>query len=269
MVGIIESIILGVVQGITEWLPVSSKGNVTILGQFLGMSTNAAFSYAIILHIGTLIAATIYFRKEILEVLKGKDPKLTRFIIFTLIFTAVTAVPCYFLLKKILETASVSFGSITIYSQTIFMIVVGVFLLVTGILQHVKKMANEAGLTRKNAIFLGLGQGLTVLPGMSRSGTTTSIMLFEGFSPEKAFHLSFLISVPAVILGELSFGLLQKPALSFDMVYGIAAAAIVGFLSIGALLKVAKRINFGKFCIALGILYLAIAGISIALPLIA
>ena len=269
MVGPVESIILGVAQGITEWLPVSSKGNVTILGQFLGMSTSDAFSYAIILHIGTLIAAAIYFRKELLEVLKGEDPKLTRFILFTLIFTAVTAVPCYFVLKAILETASVSIGGVTIYSQTIFMIAVGIFLLVTGFLQLAKKKMKEAGLTRRNAIFLGLGQGLTVLPGMSRSGTTTSVMLFEGFSPEKAFHLSFLISVPTVILGELSFNILDKPALSFDMVYGIVAAAVVGFLTIDFLLKIAKKINFGKFCVALGVLYLAIAGISIAMPIIA
>jgi len=269
MVGPLESILLGIVQGITEWLPVSSKGNVTILGQLMGLSTPDAFSYAIILHIGTLLAAIIYFRKEILELLKGKQPQTLKFIIITLIFTAVTAVPCYFLLRQILETASISFAGITIYSQTIFVIVVGIFLLVTGLLQIAKKKTGNAAETKKNALFLGLGQGLTVLPGMSRSGTTTSVMLFEGFSPERAFHLSFLISVPAVILGELSFNLLEKPILTFDMLYGIAAAAIVGFITIGFLLRIAKKINFGKFCIALAILYFAIAAISIALPMFA
>ncbi|MEK6959038.1 MAG: undecaprenyl-diphosphate phosphatase [archaeon] len=239
------------------------------MGQFLGLSTSDAFSYAIILHIGTLIAAAIYFRKDIIAILKGKNKIEAKFIFWTLVATAITAIPSYILLKKILETASINLLGLTIYSQTIFMLVVGIFLLVTGFLQIAKKKQKEATLTRKNAIFLGLGQGLTVLPGMSRSGTTTSIMLFEGFSPEHAFQLSFLISVPTVILGELSFNLLEAPVLSYDMLFGIATAAIVGYLSIDFLLKLAKKVNFGKFCIALGIIYLVIAAISVALPAIA
>jgi undecaprenyl pyrophosphate phosphatase UppP len=75
--------------------------------------------------------------------------------------------------------------------------------------------------------------------------------------------------VPAVILGELSFNLLEQPALSFDMIYGIIAAGIVGYLTIGFLLNIAKKINFGKFCIALAAIYFAIAGISIFAPMVA
>lgn len=269
MISILESILLGLVQGITEWLPVSSKGNVAILAQFLGLQAKEAFSYAIILHLGTLIAAAWYFRKEIAEMLKGEEKDKLKFIAITLIFTGVTALPSYLLLKAIVETASISIAGITVYSQTIFMAVVGFFLLVTGMLQMTKKKQKEAVLSVRNAAMLGLGQGLTVLPGMSRSGTTTTVMLFEGFSPEKAFHLSFLISVPAVLLGELSFNLLEKPALDINMLFGIAAAAIAGFLTIGFLLKVAKKINFGKFCIALGLLYLLISAVSVAMPAVA
>lgn len=269
MVGILESILLGIVQGITEWLPVSSKGNVAILGQLLGLSTNDAFAYAIILHIGTFLAALIYFRKEIVELIKGKDKKLLRFIIITLIFTGIMALPNYIILKKILETSSLELFGLIIYSQTIFVLVVGFFLIITGILQLAKKKIKEAELTDKNAFFLGLGQGLTVLPGMSRSGTTTSVMLFEGFSPEKAFHLSFLISIPTVILGEISFHILEKPALSPEMIFGIAAAAIVGYLTIDFLLKIVKKINFGKFCLALGTIYIVVGIISIFVPIIA
>lgn len=126
MIGILESIFLGIVQGITEWLPVSSKGNVAILAQFLGLPTKEAFSYAIILHAGTLIAAGFYFRKEIIEILKGKEKQAFKFIFWTLVFTAVTAIPCYFLLKKVLETASFQILGLTFYSQTIFMLLVGV-----------------------------------------------------------------------------------------------------------------------------------------------
>ena len=212
MTGFLEAILLGVVQGITEWLPVSSKGNVSILGQFLGMPVKEAFSYAIILHVGTLIAAAFYFRKDLFEIVSGQDKEKRGFVFWTLAATAITAIPSYFVLKKLLETASFSFAGMTFYSQTIFLFTVGFFLAVTGFLQAAKKKEKKAELSRKNAVLLGLGQGFTVLPGMSRSGTTSSIMLFEGFSPEKAFELSFLISVPTVLFGELAFNLLAQPA---------------------------------------------------------
>jgi undecaprenyl-diphosphatase len=272
MAGILNAIILGIIQGITEWLPVSSKGNVTAVGQFMGMPTQSAFGFAILLHIGTLIAAAIYFRKEIIQLLELKDRKLLKFIATTLVFTGITAVPCYFLLKKILEQETIQILGIAIYSQTIFLLLLGFFLLVTGLLQKKAKKSKEnaeANLSGKNAAFLGLGQGFTVLPGMSRSGTTVSIMLFEKFSPEQAFRLSFIISVPAVILGELSFNLLEAPQITIEAIIGIIAAAIVGFASIHALLKIARKINFSKFCIALGIIYLAIATATIAMPFIA
>lgn len=269
MTGFFEAILLGVVQGITEWLPVSSKGNVSILAQFLGMPVKEAFSYAIILHIGTLISAAVYFRKEIVQIIKGQDNKKRNFVFWTLVATAITAIPSYFVLKKILETASFTFAGFTFYSQTIFLFTVGFFLLVTAFLQAAKKKEKKAELSRNNALILGLGQGFTVLPGMSRSGTTSSIMLFEGFSPEKAFELSFLISVPAVLFGELAFNLLEQPVFEPSMVAGIIAAAITGFLSIGVLIEVAKKINFARFCFALAIIYFLIGIATILIPQIA
>ncbi len=269
MVDVLVAVVLGIVQGITEWLPVSSKGNVAILGQFFGLGTREAFSFAIILHVGTLISAAFYFRKDIIEMAFGKEKEKRNFILWTLVATALTALPSYFLLKKILETASINVFGVAVFSQTIFLIAVSFFLLVTGVLQLAKKTARAGVFSTKNAVLLGLAQGFTVLPGMSRSGTTASAMLFEGFSPQKAFELSFLISVPAVLLGELSFNFLEKPLLEPSMVFGVIASAVVGYFSIGVLIDFAKRVNFGKFCIALGASYFLIAVLSVALPKIA
>ncbi len=269
MAGVLEAVLLGIVQGITEWLPVSSKGNVAILAQFFGMPVKEAFSFAIILHIGTLLAAIIYFWKDIKLLAEGKEKKKRNFIFWTLAATAVTAVPSYFLLKQILETASIEVFGEAIFSQTIFLLVVGIFLFITGFLQLAKKQQNNPAYSRKNGIFLGLAQGLTVLPGMSRSGTTSSVLLFEGFSPQKAFELSFLISVPTVLLGELSFNLLEQPALEPSMLFGIAAAGITGYFSMGFLISLAQKINFGKFCIGLGVFYFLIAGVTVFLPALA
>ena len=250
-------------------MPVSSKGNVAILGQFFGLSTKEAFSFAIILHIGTLLAATVFFRKDLYAMVVGKDIQKRNFVLLTLGATAITAIPSYFLLKKILETASISFFGLTIFSQTIFLVAVGFFLLVTGILQLASKTKKNAVLSGKNAILLGLAQGFTVLPGMSRSGTTSSVLLFEGFSAQVAFELSFLISVPAVLLGELSFNILEAPQFEPNMLFGIIAAGIVGYFSIGFLIEIAKKINFGKFCVALAALYFAIAILTVFAPTIA
>jgi undecaprenyl-diphosphatase len=271
MADFISAIILGIIQGITEWLPVSSKGNVTAIGQFMGIPTKEAFSFAILLHIGTVIAAVIYFRKEIIQLLRLREKKFLKFIIIALIFTGVTALPSYLLLKTLLEQESIEILGIKIFSQTIFMIILGIFLVITGLLQrHARKIKTEtANYSNKNAIGYGLGQGLTVLPGMSRSGTTIAILLFEKFSPEEAFKTSFLISVPAVILGELGFGVLEKPAFTIETIIGIIVAAIIGILSIHVLLKIAKKINFSKFCLALGAIYLIISGITAILPFIA
>lgn len=269
MSGILEGILLGIVQGITEWLPVSSKGNVAILAQFMGMPTQQAFSYAIILHIGTLIAAIVFFRKDLAGMFAGKDKEKFWFVFWATGATVVTALPAYFFLKKFLETASVNFFGITIYSQTLFVFAVGIFLIVSGVLQLAKKNEGKEKLSFPNAVFVGLAQGLTVLPGMSRSGTTSSVMLFEGFSPKKAFELSFLISVPTVFFGEIAFGFLESPALEFSMIPAIAAAAITGYLSIGFLLGIAQKINFGKFCIGLALFYFAVGIASLVLPAIA
>ena len=265
----LQAIILGVIQGITEWLPVSSKGNVSAIAQLMGLPVRDAFSFAVLLHIGTLVAAAVYFRKEIIALLKIKDKKLTKFIAIALVCTGITALPSYLLLRTILEKESIILFGLTVHTQTIFMMLLGIFLIITGLLQRRKKTFDEKNYSGKNAAILGLGQGLTVMPGMSRSGTTVAILLFEKFSPEEAFKISFLLSVPAVLLGELSFGILEGPQLSTGLFYGIIAAAIAGFISIHALLKLAEKINFSKFCIALGILYLAIAAIAVALPFIA
>jgi undecaprenyl-diphosphatase len=266
MVGILESVFLGIVQGISEWLPVSSKGNVAMLATFFGANPKTAFSFAVLLHIGTLIAATIFFRKELLGLLEKKNRGLLKFVFITLACTAITAFPTYFLLKKILEAEEFYFFGLVFGSATVFALVIGFFLVITGLLQLKKKKTTKEELSEKNAAMLGLAQGFTALPGLSRSGTTTSVLLFEGFSPARAFELSFFVSVPTVLFAELSFGFLEKPVFDFNVAVGIIVAAIVGYFSIGLLLNIAKKINFGKFCLVLGALYMLIGIVSVALP---
>jgi len=269
MTDLITAIVLGLVQGITEWLPISSQGNVIAIAQFLGLSAETAFSYAVVLHIGTLIAAIIYFWKEIIQLLKFKNNSLLKFLAVAVIFTAPTAALSYFFIKSILETESIQIFGAEIFSQTIFLLLIGVLLIVTGLLQKKKKISEEGVLSKKNGFWLGLAQGFTVLPGLSRSGTTTAVLLAEKFSPEQAFRISFLLSIPSVLIGELSYKIAEAPVFDSAIIIGITIAAITGLVSIHILLKIAKRLNFRLFCFALAAFYLIVAIISIAVPFVA
>ncbi len=265
---IINYIIIGVLQGIIEWLPISSQGNIIIyLSNVIGITTELAFNYSIFLHFGTVIAAIVYFRKYLAKLLrfniikeflnnpiKYKENKehsnLLRFIIIAVIFTLVISTPLYFLFGTILSDLNVSLVNLLI----------GVLLIVTGFIllfpRFIKKRVSK--LSTKNSIILGLFQGLSILPGLSRSGLTTSVLLFEGFSPEKAFEISFLLSIPTIIVGEV--GILIFSGFNFTpMIFiSILVAFIVGYFTIDLLIRFARRINFSYFCFILGIIYILI-----------
>lgn len=244
-----QAIILGALQGIFEWLPISSQGQIMGLAiAFFKLSAEHALRYAVMLHAGTLLAATIYFRKELAELLQLKNKQLLKFLLVALVATAITAVPCYLLLKMILS-----------YNSFFLLLFIGLFLILTGISQKSKGIKKKAELTKINALFLGLAQGLSVLPGVSRSGITTATLLFEGFKPEQAFRLSFILSIPSILLGELAFAAFESVVIDFNAIVALLVAFLFGFLLIDSLLKIAKRASFSKFCIAFGSLYIAIA----------
>ncbi len=255
MISVAEAVILGIIQGITEWLPISSKSQVAILGTWFGLAPAEAFGIAIFLHLGTVLAAIVYFRKEIIEILKQKNNALARFILIALIGTAITGLPAYWLTRNAL-----------LADATVITFAVGVFLILSGVLQWYSQQKAGAKcdacseLTNKNGFVLGLCQGLAGLPGVSRSGITVSALLLESFSPKEAFRISFLLSIPSVIGLEIVKAAFDPIVVTSELVIGTAAAFGVGFLSLGVLMKLAERISFAKFAILFGIFYLILAG---------
>ena len=243
-----QSLVLGVIQGITEWLPISSQGQVMVLAmRVFGLTVQESVSHSLFLHVGTLAAATVYFRHEIRELLAWKDPKLARFLFVTLLATGVTAVPSLLLLKKLA------------LNTRLVMPVIGFFLVATGLLELFAHLGRHGFFTKKNAVLLGLAQGFSVLPGISRSGTTTSVLLLEGFKPEQAFRLSFLLSLPTGAAAEVLFGAAEGFVPDPNIWLGVLASFTVGYASIGVLLKFAERINFGWWCVGFGAFYLLIS----------
>src|SRR3989344_5262151 len=196
MVSLLEAVVLGAIQGITEWLPISSKSQSTLAAMRLfGVSPENAFAFALFLHIGTMLAAVVFFRKEIVELLTKRKNEWP-FYVLALIGTGIVGLPLYFAFRN---------AGFSVFWMTL---VIGLFLIGSGVLQKLSKPAKPCNEMRpRNGFVLGLCQGLSILPGVSRSGITTSALLLQSFSPEEALRVSFLLSIPTVFFAEILVGL--------------------------------------------------------------
>ncbi len=272
----IEYIIIAILQGLFEWLPISSSGQVMIFSTTLfNISPEEAFSLAIFLHLGTALAVIFKFRVDFIKIFKSIVPKVNNideidikkrnWLIYATIGTAITAIPLYFLFKILIITR------FTAFQGDIITLIISGLLIVTGlILLKVKKAFGDNVITdiskdqiKKDSFISGLVQGVSILPGISRSGVTVSTIIYEKYNQENALKLSFLMSVPVVfasigvdiIFGEGSvFGTLD--ILTIFLITLISF--IVGYFSIEILLKIANKIEFGYFCVLYGIITYAI-----------
>jgi len=244
---IVELLIVGAIQGFLEFLPVSSSGNVSlILMNFLKLSPSESFSLSLFLHLGTLLAVLVYFRMDIISILKNiKTDKTSHFLIVTTILTGVVGIPIYLVLKSIFENIQIDIGNI----------IIGLFLIGTGVILKYKSKSGFKKVKDSNMvdmIIAGVAQGISIIPGVSRSGSTLAVLLGREFDKEEALRLSFLMSIPAIIGGviletnETTFVANNFPAL--------ISAFITSIIVIKLLLEFAKRMNFSNFCIGLGVL---------------
>ncbi|TFF97123.1 MAG: undecaprenyl-diphosphate phosphatase [Promethearchaeota archaeon] len=268
----IEFIIIAIIQGVLEWLPISSSGQVMIVSiNVFGISPANAYSLAIWLHLGTSLSVLLKFRTDFIEMVKSifsqsseiNDlPIIKRnWLIIATIGTAVTGIPIYLLFKLFLEDfyAAVHGDIITLIISS-FLILTGIILLLRRKVSGKKEIVElNKKSVRKDSFIAGMAQGFTVLPGISRSGITISTVLMEQYTQENALTLSFLISVPAAfgsIFVDLIFG--QWSILgTLDLLTIIVVTLIsfiVGYATIDFFLKLARKIEFGYFCIAYGII---------------
>lgn len=245
----IEGLILGIIQGITEWLPVSSEGVLTLVGmKFFEKDLGAAVSTALFLHAGTFFSALIYFRKDVIAILKKKDKKVFNFILISTIVTGLVGIPTAILLYR-------TFSSLT---AGVVVSLIGLFLVFTGLIQIKKtdsSLRTKKDLVKNDAFLVGALQGVAVLPGLSRSGLTIAGLLFRKIKDTEALKLSFLMSLPVVLGGNIVLNFLDDGVV-FNSTSWIAliTAFVVGLLTIRILLKISRKINFGWFAILFGVL---------------
>ncbi len=243
---ILQAILLGVIQGITEFLPISSSGHLIIFESLFGLKVEELLDFDIALHMGTLLAILIYFRKDIWELLTFKNPKLIKFILIG----TIPAVVIGFLFKDAIEAALRS-----PFSVSILMITVGILFLLPEKL-FVKKQTN---LNLKKSIIIGLAQSLALMPGVSRSGATILSGTWLGLSREEAARFSFLLGSIAIFgAGLLAAKDLDQVTIeSSVLAAGFLASFVAGIFSIGFLMKFLKKYSlkvFGVYRILFGLL---------------
>ena len=259
--GFLSSVFLGLVQGIAEFLPISSSGHLSLFQHFFGLAEAGLF-FDVLLHLGTLIAIFVYYWRDIVNLVKAflrlvtglfskkkkgarkgrKDPG-ARMILMLIVAT----LPLFVILPIKDKVES-------LYSNTIF---VGCALIVTGcILFFSDRMAKGKKTVRSatllDALLVGVGQAVAVVPGLSRSGTTISAGMLRGFSRKFAVRFSFLLSIPAV-LGANIISIGDAVAAGIDTsllpayIAGTVVAAVSGYFAIRLVNSLADKGKFGSF----------------------
>jgi len=257
---LIEAILLGLLQGLTEFLPVSSSGHLAIAQHFLPTFQQPGVLFDVLLHVGTMVAVIIYFRRELLRLITSpwrKDAEATvdRRILLLIILGSVPTGIIGLLFKDFFEGL---FHNLP---------VVAVMLLVTGTLLFVSERLRKPGrkedqMTWSDAVVTGLVQGMAIIPGISRSGSTIATLLIKGVDGETAARFSFLLALPAVF-GAALLSLKDLDAVPAGDIPaylgGTAAALLVGLASIHLLMGVIRRrrlVWFSVYCwLAGGLLF--------------
>ena len=244
---LLDSIILGIIQGIAEWLPISSTGHLRLAEHFLNLSIPILFD--VTLHIGTLVVIFVFFRKDIKNILtalahldfKSENGRLIPLIIIGTIPTALIGLAF----------------SDTIESTFRTVLPIATALVICGTLLYTSKLAREKTdkITIPEALIFGVAQGIAIIPGLSRSGTTIAVALILGLKREKAFRFSFLLSIPAII-GALGLTLYKEHAALAqsgfgltEILIGATIAMIVGYIAINVLHKAIENKKFHLFAL--------------------
>lgn len=251
---LLKTIILGLIQGLAEWLPISSTAHLKIAEHFLSLTATPLLN--VTLHVGTLIVVVFYFRREVKGIIvslghwdfKSEYGQLIPFIIVAIIPTGIIGLLYVRFLEKTFQT----------------ILIIGITFLVGAIILYTSKIGkeNKDAITYATALIMGAAQGFAIFPGLSRSGVTISTALLLGLKREKAFKFSFLLSIPAII-GDLAVetytqhGQVATQEIGpIELLIGIIVAMIAGYIAIKFVSKIvaSKRLHyFALYTLPLGI----------------
>jgi len=248
---IIEATLLGIIQGLTEFLPISSSGHLVIGQKLLGI-TVAGNVFEVILHLGTLVSVLIVFWEDIWQLITSLKSALTQKYIFAIAVGTLPAVIVGLLFKDVITEA---FENIRVVSTTL--LITGIILLTT---KFIKTRMIDISIGR--GLLIGIAQAMAIVPGISRSGMTISLGMHLGIAPDKAAKFSFLLGIPAIVgAGILTgFDLIKssEPILPVSvLIVGFLSSLLVGWISLKwllGLIRLGKFHWFGVYCILIGMI---------------
>ncbi len=245
LVTLFETIIFGIIQGLTEWLPISSSGHFALVQQIMNIHVPVIFNIS--LHMGTLLSAIFFFKKDVVTVVKAiarldfRSPggRLAVNILVGGLPTAVIGLILH-------DVIDVLFNSL---------LVVGIGLAITGLFLYVSKTKKgKEELSPLHCVLIGLAQGIAIIPGLSRSGLTVSVGVLLGVEREKAFKYSFLLSIPT-ILGAALLDLDNIMLYQVDgtlLLVGLGISALLGYVCLKVLTKIFQKKDgftmFAPYC---------------------
>jgi len=249
---LVDAIILGLIQGITEFLPISSSGHLVIAQSLLGLKLPGNI-IEVVTHLGTLFSVIIVFRKDIIKYFFDFKNPLTKKYILCLFIGTIPAL--------IIGLSAKSF--ILLFFESIKM--VSFSLIFTGVILFLSRKRNnkKSKINYKNSLLIGISQALAIIPGISRSGITISTGLLLGMNAKDTARFSFLLAIPAISGAGLitAIDMLDQPVLiSFNIMFAaLASSFVVGYLSLKWFLRIlenGKLHFFGFYCIAIGLIIL-------------
>jgi undecaprenyl-diphosphatase len=240
----VREIILGLVQGLTEFLPISSSGHLVLVPRMLGWE-EPALGLTVMLHMGTLVALLIYFRHDILGLVlgalgQGPDPAASRRVIRFLVVGTIPAAVAGLALGGFFED---TFHRP--YESSIELVFTALILIAT---ERYGERAVRHELDDKRAFGIGAAQALAILPGLSRSGSTIGAGLLAGLTREEATRFSFLLSIPAIAGAGVLDVAEGELVVTGASIAGTVVSGVVGFLSIHYLLRFVRTHSLTVFC---------------------
>ncbi|MCU6761169.1 Undecaprenyl-diphosphatase [uncultured Roseburia sp.] len=281
---LIQSILMGLIQGLTEFLPVSSSGHLAIFKILFHVETDTGILFDVLLHVGTLAAVFVVYYKDIIrliaEFVKMVIDVVLNFILFIRNISGKESVRYHRIIRNsyrkfvlLIIIATIPTGIIGFVGRDLvtaaseILLVPGICLLITAVLLVISDRVRDGhkkprDITNTNAFVIGICQGLATLPGLSRSGTTIAACVISGFDRKFAVKYSFILSIPA-ILGALVLQLKELGSVSLapmeirNYLVGMAVAAGVGYICIKTMLVVVRKKKFTYFaiyCLAVGAL---------------
>ena len=240
---ILQLCLLGLVQGVCEFLPISSSGHLVLLSNLFGIDDSLFVS--IVLHVATLLAVVVIFRKDIINIIRHPLCEQS-------INISIATIPTCIIVLLLMPLVNISFGGSYLAVS---------FFISAGLLYITQKLpTRQSSFTKKNALIMGIFQGLAVFPGISRSGTTICGGLLSNADKRECAKFSFLMSIPIIILSllmeiyEISVNGQTISINTFGLILAFLIAFAVGMLSIKLMLNLTEKANFKYFAIYLVIL---------------